>query len=278
MSKGRGHVKHDATRRFAYIILATALFVVAALQVQVSSRTLQEPTALIGYFLFGLMIFLGLFNLRKKLSMIPLGKASVWFRMHVFGGILALGLYWLHTGNLWPNGAYEQVLALTFYLVSFTGMVGYILLNQYPSRLTQIGVEVIYERIPAEIAAIREEAEAIILQSTEETGSDTIARHYLETFHWFFARPRHFWSHAFGSRAGPHWVRHEVANLRRYLNEAELQHLERLTSIAYTKTRVDFQYAAQTIMKGWLLIHLPLSVAVMTLATWHFILVHVYAI
>lgn len=271
-------MKLDATRRWAYIILAAALFVVAALQVQNDSRTLHDPTALIGYYLFGLMIFLALFNLRKKLSMIPLGKASVWLRMHVFGGVLALGLFWLHTGNLWPNGAYERVLALTFYLVSFTGIVGHILLKLYPSRLTQIGVEVIYERIPTELAAIREEAEAIILESTEETGSDTIARHYLETFHWFFARPRHFWSHALGSRAGAHWVRHEVANLRRYLNDAEQQNLDRLADLAYTKTRVDFHYAAQTIMKGWLLVHLPLSVAVMALAAWHFILVHVYAI
>ena len=268
----------DTTRRLAYIVLAAALFVVAALQMQVDSRTLDDSTPLIGYVLFALMIFLALFNLRKKLSMVPLGKASIWLRMHVSGGILAVGLFWLHTGNLWPNGAYERALALIFYLVSFTGMVGYILLTIYPRRLTQIGVEVIYERIPAEIAAMREEAEAIILQSTEETGSDTIARHYLETFHWFFAKPRHFWSHVMGSRAGPHWVRHEVANMHRYLNDVELQHLDRLTSLAYTKTRVDFQYAAQTIMKGWLLIHLPLSVAVMALATWHFILVHVYAI
>ena len=268
----------DATRRLAYIILAVALFVLAALQVQVDSRTLQEPTALIGYYLFGLMLFLGLFNLRKKLSMIPLGKASAWLRMHAFGGALTVGLFWLHTGSLWPNGAYEQVLALTFYLVSITGFVGYVLLKIYPSRLTEMGIEVIYERIPAEIAAMREEAEAIILKSTEETGSDTIARHYQETFHWFFARPRHFWSHILGSREGPHWVRHETTNMRRYLIEEEQAHFDRLTDLAYTKTRVDFQYAVQTVMKGWLLIHLPLSVAVMTLATWHFILVHVYSL
>ena len=170
------------------------------------------------------------------------------------------------------------MLAVTFYLVSFTGVLGYILLKIYPSRLTQIGVEVIYERIPAEIAAIREEAETIILESTDETGSDTIARHYLETFHWFFAKPRHFWSHVLGSRIGAHWVRHEVANMRRYLNDTEQQYLTRLSDIAYTKTRVDFHYAAQTVMKGWLLIHLPLSVAVMTMAAWHFILVHVYSL
>ena len=233
---------------------------------------------LTGYYLFALMIFLGLFNVRKKLSMVPLGKASIWLRVHVAGGILAVAMFWLHIGKLWPNGAYEQVFALTFYLVSITGFVGYLLLRMYPSRLTQTGIEVIYERIPAELAAIREEAEALILACAKETGSDTIARHYLETFRWFFSRPRNFWSHALGSRAGAHWVRNEVTNLRRYLNEAEQGFLDRLANLAITKNRIDSHYAAQTIMKGWLLIHLPLSVAVLALAVWHFILVHVYAI
>ena len=60
-------MKVVAARRIAYIILAAALFVVAALQVQNDSRTLHDPTALTGYYLLGLMIFLALFNLRKKL-------------------------------------------------------------------------------------------------------------------------------------------------------------------------------------------------------------------
>ncbi len=265
-------------RRVAYLILAVALFVVAALQVQNGARTLHDPAILTGYYLFGLMVLLGLFNLRKKLSMVPLGKASVWLRVHVAGGLLAVALFWLHIGKLWPNGLYEQLLALTFYLVSFTGFAGYLLLRIYPSRLTQSGIEVIYERIPAELAAIREAAEALILGCAEETNSDAIARHYLETFHWFFSRPRHFWSHALGSRKGAHWVRNEVNNLRRYLNDAEQTYLDKLAELAFIKNRIDYHYSAQSIMKIWLLFHLPLSVAVLAFAVWHFILVHVYAL
>jgi len=271
-------MKLTTARRVTYLILAVALFIVAALQVQIGSRTLHDPAVLTGYYLFGLMVVLGLFNLRKKLAMIPLGSAAAWLRVHVCGGLLALALFWLHMGRLWPDGFYEQLLALTFYLVSFSGIAGYVLQRAYPSRLTQSGIEIIYERIPAELAAIREEAEALVMECAVETDSDTIARHYLETFHWFFSRPRHFWSHALGSRKGAHWVRGEVTNLRRYLNEAEQTYLDRLAKLAVTKNRIDFHYSAQSIMKRWLLFHLPLAVAALALAVWHFMLVHVYAL
>ena len=81
-----------------------------------------------------------------------------------------------------------------------------------------------------------------------------------------------------GSRKGAHWVRNEIVNLRRYLNDAEQGYLDRLAELAVTKNRIDYHYAAQTIMKIWLLFHLPLAVAALALAVWHFMLVHVYAL
>ena len=271
-------MKVATNRRIAYLILAAAVFVAAAVYSQQAARGLEDPAVVTGYYLPGLMIFLALFNARKKLSMVPLGRAAVWLRVHVAGGLLAVALFWLHTRTLWPSGFYEQLLALLFYFVSLTGVAGHVLQRTYPSRLTQSGIEVIYERIPAELATIREEVESLVLKCTEETGSDTIARHYLETFVWFFRRPRFFWSHAFGSRKGAHWVRNQTTNLRRYLNDAERQYLDQLFEFAYTKNRVDFHYAMQSIMKVWLLFHLPLAVATLALAVWHAILVHVYAL
>ncbi len=265
-------------RRVLFALATLVLFVLAVVQARANRLELGDPTMWTGYYLIALMLFLGAFSLRKKLSMVPLGKASTWLRLHVAGGVLALLLYWLHTGTLWPNGVYEQVLGAAFYLVSVTGIVGYVLQRIYPVRLTQTSVEVIYERIPAEIAALREAAEAIVFQCTEETGSDTLARHYLETFHAFFRRPRNFLSHAVGGQRGGHWVRQQIADLRRYLDEAEQRHLEGLAKLAFDKNRIDFHYTAQTIMKGWLLIHLPLSVLMVVLAVWHFILVHVHTL
>ena len=63
------------------------------------------------------MVFLAAFNLRKRISMLPLIKAHWWTTVHVVGGVLGGALYFLHTGELWPGGIYERGLALMFYLV-----------------------------------------------------------------------------------------------------------------------------------------------------------------
>ena len=71
-----------------------------------------------GWILFSVMVFLAAFNTRKKLAMLPLGSARVWLHAHMAGGLLALALFWLHTGSVWPHGLYLKALAACFYLVS----------------------------------------------------------------------------------------------------------------------------------------------------------------
>ncbi len=260
------------------LIVATALFVGVVVGTERMALRLRDPAQLTGYLLLATMIALAAFNMRKRLPVLPLGRAYHWTLFHVTAGLFAVGLFWRHAGTLWPTGLYEQILAALFYLVSLTGLGGYVLQKIYPRRLTETGVEIIYERIPAEIADMRERAEEIVLECTEKTGCDTLARHYVETFDWYFRRPRFFWSHVFGGNAGAHWVRNQIDAVRRYLNEEEGGYLDALASLAETKTKVDFHYVAQRIMKGWLLVHLPLAAAVMAVALWHLVLVNAYAL
>ncbi len=239
---------------------------------------MMRMLTLSGWSLFGLMIILAGFNVRKRLSMLPLGGATAWRRLHEAGGIVAVAIFWLHTGALWPQGRYEQMLAALFYLISLSGIIGAVLQRVYPRLLTDAGVEIIYERIPAELANLREQAESIVLACTNETGSDTLARHYLEALDWYFRRPRFFFHHALGGKTARAWQRLQCSTVQRYLNDQERNFLEKLTAVADYKTDVDLHYAAQTIMKGWLLFHVPLATAVMTLALWHVIVVYVYAL
>ena len=52
----------------------------------------------------------------------------------------------------------------------------------------------------------------------------------------------------------------------------------KLQTLAETKNKIDIHYALQTVMKRWLLIHVPLTVAVLMLVVWHVLLVHAYAV
>ena len=114
-----------------------------------------------GWVLLAFLGFLSLFSARKRLSMLPLGSAYAWRLLHEALGLVALALFWLHARTLWPKGLYEQILASFFYAVAFSGCAGSVLQRVYPSRLTRSGFEIIYERIPAELAQIRSQAEAL---------------------------------------------------------------------------------------------------------------------
>ncbi len=236
-----------------------------------------EPAIVTGYSLAGLMVFLALFNTRKKLSMIPLGRGAYWTVAHVIFGTLTLGVFFIHTnGVVWPGGAYEQLLAILFYLVSLSGILGFWMQKAIPRRLTENGLEVIWERIPYEIAEVRERAEAIVEEAADKAASDTLARHYTETLAWYFRRPRYMASHFFGFQSGRAYVRREFTAIARYLDATEREYLSQLEDLAHIKTRIDFHYAVNGMAKVWLLFHVPLAVGVIALMIWHIILVHVY--
>ena len=252
--------------------------VVLGVYTYLADLQLERTEFITGYALFALMITLALFNARKKLAMVPLIRSAYWLAIHVVGGVAAVALFFIHTGSIWPSGSYEQALAIVFYLVSISGILGYAIQRINPRRLVQTDLEIIYERIPAELADIRDKAEAEVLACTEETGSDTLARHYMETLVWYFERPRIVFNNASGGKAVEHWLRFQYRTVNRYLNDNERTYLDRVDGLAKIKSKIDIHYACQGMMKGWLLIHLPLAAALLGLMFWHVIVVNVYAL
>ena len=268
----------EILRAWAVWCVCTGALGLIAVQRQRLFIQFGRPELFTGWIVLTLLLFLGAFNIRKRLSMLPLGRASTWLRLHVAIGILALAVFWLHTGTVWPHGLYEQALALLFYALSLNGILGYFLQRIYPPRLTQTGLEIIYEQIPTELADLRRRAEVLVLACTKDTATDVLAQHYQQTLSWFFRQPRFFLSHVFGGLKGEYWVRYQCSTVERYLNPVERDHLTRLAALAQLKNLIDVHYAAQSVMKWWLLIHVPLAVATLALTAWHVVLVHIYAV
>lgn len=263
-------------RVWGYVGLAVLLFLLTwAWTIQIDG-SLGISAFASGWILFGILVFLALFSGRKQLPFLPLAPSARWFFFHTIGGFLALFLFWLHTGGAWPKSLYGQVLTVLFYITSISGVIGLVMEKIYPRQLTRSGVEVIYERIPGEIAEIREEAEALVLKCTEDTGSGTLAQHYLETLRWYFQRPRFFMNNIFGSHQAQHWVRQQCMILERFMDEKEREYLDRVYMLAEHKRKIDFHYALQTLLKTWLLVHVPLAAAVMAIVFWHLIVIQVF--
>src|SRR5262245_17732541 len=112
-----------AVNRSSWPVWLGALICFGALMAWHRSPKLSavDPDFVAGYLLLALMVFLALYRGRKKLSMLPLGKASVWLTLHLVGGVLSLPLFWVHTGSLWPVGMINQTLAALFYLTCLSG-------------------------------------------------------------------------------------------------------------------------------------------------------------
>jgi hypothetical protein len=148
----------------------------------------------------------------------------------------------------------------------------------YPRRLTEDSdTEITYERVPSQIFEIRKQAEAEVLACTEESGQSTLSQHYEETLYWFFKQPRFYLNHAVGGEEAFTWIRRQGKAVERYLNEKETSYLNRIIDLAETKAKTDKHYACQDIMRKWLLVHVPLSVAVLGMSVWHILLIHVYS-
>lgn len=266
--------------RVFILYFGLALSVIIALMAAISwSRLhLAAPTMISGYTLFVVIILLGVFNIRKKLAALPLFSATRWVQLHVVGGLLALSLYWLHTHVLWPKGAYEQFLTGLFYLVTGSGVGGYLLQRIYPSHLTQSDVEIIFERIPIELVELREEAQNLIFECIEQSKSATLARYYAESLDWFFCKPHFVFNHLLGGLASQHWIQQHCDTVARYLNNQEKEYLDRLKQLAEYKDRIDMHYAVQGLLKVWLLVHVPAAVALVTLSLWHLLVVNIYCL
>ncbi len=261
-----------------YVWIATlAVFAGVAVWHRATRLALGDTEFATGYLLFALILFLALYSGRKKLSMIPAGRASVWLTLHVVVGLTAMAVFGLHTQVVWPSGLIDQMLAALFYLVCASGAVGYGLQIWIPGRLTQGGRESIYERIPADLADLRAEVDKALLAAAGESGHATLGRYYLETLAWYFARPRFALSHVLGGRRAEHWLKGRLGAIERYLSAPERPHLARIADLGALKTQIDGQYALQSLLKRWLLVHVPLSAALLVLGFWHLVVVHVFA-
>ena len=238
---------------------------------------LRDASFITGWTLLSAMIALGIFNIRKRLSALSVGRAAYWLTLHVVVGFFAIGVFLIHTNYVWPTGAYEQILAILFWATASSGVTGWLYQRAMPRRLSRIGHEVIFERVPAEIASLRENAENAALLGVSQSGEPTLGRFYAETLDWFFQRPRFSLSHLLGTGAAGHWLDQRLAIVRRLVGASEHDALDKLEAAARLKLAVDAHYAIQRSLKLWVFVHVVLTSATLSLSVWHLILVHVYA-
>ncbi len=266
-----------AARRWFAIALITVITLVGAAVLLSYSLSLGNTAFLTGWVMLAMILFLVSYNLRKKLTYPPLLKSSTWLQLHVYVGLLSVVLFLFHTGWRMPNGAFEGTLAVLYACVAGSGLAGLALSRLIPARLTARGEEVLFERIALYRRELRDRAETLVVDSLNRSGTTTLSDLYVRRLADFFHGSRHVWHHLVQSTRPLKLLTNELRALERYLDDRERDTARELAELVEAKDNLDYHYAMQGVLKGWLFVHIPLTYVLLLFIALHVVVVHAFS-
>lgn len=233
-----------------------------------------------------LMLYAGLLGARKKVPIWRIGRAQTWMRGHLWLGLLSLLLILFHGGFAF-RGPLTLVLMLLFFIVIGSGILGAAIQHYVPSlMLARVPMETIYEEIPHVRAQLRDEADQLVVpicgpldgESAEETKAGIATLVEIE------AEDRARFREVYVGRirpylADPETVGAELSDprrsaevfqaLRKLLGSQVREVLDDLENICEEEQQLSRQVRIYRWLHGWLVVHVPLSIALLVLGGVH---------
>lgn len=296
----------DHTHRRWFICSMITLVLATAVYVAYSVRSIRGPrgsSALgltYGIVGFSFMLFAGLLGLRKKFPIWRVGRAQSWMRGHLWLGFLSFPLILFH-GGFHFGGPLTRVLMWLFVFVFVSGILGAVLQHFMPRVYTaQLPMETIYEQIDRVRGQLIEEAVRLVeeacsalegevshaseLQRATSAGAGKIGgltvASGLQADEEVSTQLRNFLNGEmlpYLSRAGASGMSLSVATqartmfqqLRILLPQNLHSSVDDLENICEEKRQLDRQTRLHKLLHGWLLLHIPLSYALLLLGAVH---------
>jgi len=264
-------------RRVRNLAIAGTAFLVVAWVSALHADALRQHEFIDGWVLAAGMIVLACFNLRKKLPMLALGKASTWTQIHIYLGYFSVSLFLVHTDFHIPTGALDWALWVMFVVVSVSGIIGLYLSTSIPPKLERGSERVLLERIPGFRAQLAREAEDLAMRSVVNEASLSISNLYSATLHHFMARERNWLAHLCGSPRKLTRIRQDIDNLQRYLDPRGVDILREIEDRVVAKDNLDFHFAHLMALRLWLFVHIPATYSLIILACVHVAIVYAFS-
>jgi hypothetical protein len=236
---------------------------------------------------FAFMIFAALLGARKKVPVWRVGRAQTWMRGHLWLGLLSLPVLVLHSGFRYGHGLTAVLMTLLIIVVA-SGVFGTVLQHYMPRVMTrEVTMETIYEEIGHVRAQLLEEAEELVRQVTagatkaaaagatqaEESSTVAIAEDQSVPLRNFFEQQLNPFlqnpgarGHALGNEAQS---RSAFVQLRTLVPPVLYATLDDLENICEEERQLTLQSRLHVWLHGWLLLHVPLSLALILLGAVH---------
>ena len=238
-----------------------------------------------------MMLFCLLLGARRRVRTMRLGRAFWWMQGHVWLGLLSYPILLFHAGFHW-GGPLTQALMWTFTVVLVSGIVGLVLQQFVPSKMMrEVTAETIYEQIDHVLAQLRAESKqrvgtaierleqeaydvevapagstALMTQQRPITGAAVLSAFYQEEVAPFLAGRR---MPRTGKLARPQTAAAAFAVAREAMPQPLHETLNDLQAIVDERRQLDRQRRLHHLLHGWLLVHVPLSYALVILGAIH---------
>jgi hypothetical protein len=111
---------------------------------------------------FAFMVFAGLLGLRRKVPTWRVGRATLWMRAHIWLGLVSFPLILFH-GGFGFGGPLTLVLMILFIVVFASGIVGLLLQQALPRlMLTRVPLETVYEQVDSVVVQLLAESDTLV--------------------------------------------------------------------------------------------------------------------
>lgn len=229
-----------------------------------------------GYVLLAAILFLSLYNLRKKLPILPWTTSAGWLQAHLYVGLSTAVLFGLHVSWRVPDGFFEVTLATLFLATFASGLLGLYWTRTLPKKLARVSEEVIYERIPLLRRQLRDRAQQAVLETVHDAGATTLGEFYSSRLHSFFENSRGFRYFLRPNNRLRRQLLDELTEVNRYLSEPERKTCEQLFALVRRRDDLDYHAALQWRLKVWLFVHIGLTYPLVAVASVHGLLAHLF--
>ncbi|HEX7901063.1 MAG TPA: hypothetical protein VF950_25105 [Planctomycetota bacterium] len=225
---------------------------------------------------FALMLFAGLLGFRRRFPAWRVGRPETWLRAHLWLGLLAVPWTFFHGGFRF-GGTLTIILMFLLILVTLSGILGVILQQILPRVMTsRVTMETVYEQIARVMDQLLAEADTLVLPSigpivdavvsgpTPVEGAGALREFYQKQIRPFLAgaAPKGALSSAARAAVAFTSVRPLIPpKLQDILRDLEVVCEERRQLISQKKLH--------RWLHGWLLVHIPLSYALLLLGAAH---------
>lgn len=291
-----------------WAIISVAILVVSAVIYGVYwARSLNPPTGgtliglLFGFVGYGFMLYAGFLGLRARRPTWRLGRAETWLKGHVYLALLAYPIIYFHAGFAF-GGPLTIVLMILFTIVTASGILGVVLQNILPRVMTdRVPLETIFEQVDHVVEQMRNEADHVVMavanpeEAAAAAAAATVGKRpppaarraqvrsqvelaapppeeaqALKEFYDTEVRPYLYDKSGRGTALATRAKGSVVFAQLRTRVPASLHHVvDDLEAIVEERRQLRVQTRLHYWLHAWLLVHVPLSIALLVLSFAH---------